>query len=180
MTSGKSDEEGGETPELGLENVGGVFLVLGFGLLSAMVLGCTEFLWNVKSVAIEEKISLKDAFKSEALFAAKIWITTKPVHTSSGSGSSSSASSSSSRSKHSSKSQGVSMKSLKSSGDHDVEASVHSKLKKIGSMFSLKSQKTTTPPPEIGWKLDKSTQMDEFPTPERESELIPEVAQSQR
>jgi len=52
----KSDEDGGDTPELGLENVGGVFLVLGLGLLAAMVLGCTEFLWNVKSVAIEEKV----------------------------------------------------------------------------------------------------------------------------
>jgi len=111
------------------------------------------------------------------MFAAQIWITTKPVHASSGSGSSSSSSSSSSRTKHSSKSHGLSMKSLKSSGDHDVEASVHSKLKKIGSMFSLKSQKTTTPPPpEIGWKIDKSTQMDEdeVPTPEAEPELIPE------
>ncbi|XP_017064350.1 glutamate receptor ionotropic, kainate 2 [Drosophila eugracilis] len=170
----KSDEDGGDTPELGLENVGGVFLVLGLGLFAAMVLGCTEFLWNVKSVAIEEKISLKDALRSEALFAARIWITTKPVHTSSGSEGSSSSSSSTSRSKHSLKSQGLSMKSLKSSGDHDIEASVHNKLKKIGSMFSLKSQKTTTPPPEIGWKLDKSTQIDELPTSEGEPELIPE------
>ncbi|XP_033155312.1 glutamate receptor ionotropic, kainate 2 isoform X2 [Drosophila mauritiana] len=171
----KSDEDGGDTPELGLENVGGVFLVLGLGLFAAMVLGCTEFLWNVKSVAIEEKISLKEAFKSEALFAARIWITTKPVHTSSGSGSSTSSSSSSSRSKHSFKSQGLSMKSLKSSGYQDVEASVHSKLKKIGSMFSLKSQKTVTPPPEIGWKLDKSTQIDALPTSDGDLELIPEV-----
>jgi len=52
----KSDDEGGDTPELGLENVGGVFLVLGLGLFAAMVLGCTEFLWNVKTVAIEEKV----------------------------------------------------------------------------------------------------------------------------
>ncbi|XP_070133341.1 glutamate receptor ionotropic, kainate 2 [Drosophila bipectinata] len=180
----KSDEEGGDTPELGLENVGGVFLVLGLGLFAAMVLGCTEFLWNVKSVAIEEKISLKDAFKAEALFAAKIWIVTKPVHTSTGDSSSSNSSSSSSksgkapssRSKHSSKSPGISMKSIKSSDHHDVEASVHNKLKKIGSMFSLKSQKTTTPPPEIGWKLDKSTQMDEIPA-EEEPELQPEPEQ---
>lgn len=53
----EGDEEGdADTPELGLENVGGVFLVLGLGLLAAMVLGCTEFLWNVKTVAIEEKV----------------------------------------------------------------------------------------------------------------------------
>lgn len=52
-----AEEGDADTPELGLENVGGVFLVLGLGLLAAMVLGCAEFLWNVKTVAIEEKVS---------------------------------------------------------------------------------------------------------------------------
>lgn len=52
-----AEEGDADTPELGLENVGGVFLVLGLGLLAAMVLGCSEFLWNVKTVAIEEKVS---------------------------------------------------------------------------------------------------------------------------
>ncbi|KRF81168.1 glutamate receptor ionotropic, kainate 2 isoform X2 [Drosophila virilis] len=171
---GGAEEGNADTPELGLENVGGVFLVLGLGLFAAMVLGCTEFLWNVKTVAIEEKISLKEALKAEVMFALCIWITTKPVHASVGSSSSSStSSSSSSKSKsHSmrSKSLAVSSKSLKSAGDHDAESSVHSRLKKIGSMFSLKSQKASTPPIEIGWKSDKSTQMSIEPTPPVEEE----------
>lgn len=53
-----AEEGNADTPELGLENVGGVFLVLGLGLMSAMVLGCTEFFWNVKTVAIEEKVRI--------------------------------------------------------------------------------------------------------------------------
>ncbi|XP_068150954.1 glutamate receptor ionotropic, kainate 2 [Drosophila tropicalis] len=191
----KSADDGGDTPELGLENVGGVFLVLGLGLFAAMVLGCTEFLWNVKSVAIEEKISLKEALKSEVMFALQVWITTKPVHTSAGSSSSSSSSSAASnassksckshsnRSKCSSKSFGLSMKSLKNSGEHDVEASVHDKLRKIGSMFSIKSShKSVTPPPKMGWKLDKSTQMDEVPDvidQKDEAEEEPDVEQIQ-
>lgn len=37
-------------------NVGGVFLVLGFGLLFALIVAIIEFLWNVKKVAVEEKV----------------------------------------------------------------------------------------------------------------------------
>lgn len=50
------DEASSDTPELDLENVGGVFLVLGIGLLCSILIGLTEFLWNIKSVAIEEKV----------------------------------------------------------------------------------------------------------------------------
>lgn len=38
-------------------NVGGVFLVLGFGCLFALIVALIEFLWNVKKVAVEEKVS---------------------------------------------------------------------------------------------------------------------------
>lgn len=37
-------------------NVGGVFLVLGFGCLFALIVAIIEFLWNVKKVAVEEKV----------------------------------------------------------------------------------------------------------------------------
>lgn len=47
------------TPELKLVNVGGVFLVLGIGLLCSIVIGLVEFLWNLKTVAIEEKVCKK-------------------------------------------------------------------------------------------------------------------------
>lgn len=49
-----------DTPELGVENVGGVFLVLGMGLLSAICIGLVEFLWNVKEVAINEKVNCEE------------------------------------------------------------------------------------------------------------------------
>lgn len=52
----KTDVGNSDTPELDLVNVGGVFLVLFLGLFAAMILGIVEFLWNVKNVAIEEKV----------------------------------------------------------------------------------------------------------------------------
>jgi glutamate receptor, ionotropic, invertebrate len=42
--------------ELGIVNVGGVFLVLGFGVLCAYIISICEFLWNIKTVAVEEKV----------------------------------------------------------------------------------------------------------------------------
>jgi hypothetical protein len=39
-----------------LANVGGVFLVLGFGCLFALIVAIIEFLWNVKKIAVEEKV----------------------------------------------------------------------------------------------------------------------------
>lgn len=51
-----------DTPELDLESVGGVFLVLGLGLLCAIIIGLVEFLWNVKTVAVDEKV-LRYKFK---------------------------------------------------------------------------------------------------------------------
>lgn len=50
-THGDSD-----TPELGMDNVGGVFLVLGAGLVVAIFVGILEFLWNVRAVSIDSKV----------------------------------------------------------------------------------------------------------------------------
>lgn len=47
---------GGDAAELGIDAVGGVFVVLGFGCLFALIVAILEFLWNVKKVAIEEKV----------------------------------------------------------------------------------------------------------------------------
>lgn len=41
---------------LSTANVGGVFLVLGFGCLFALIVAIIEFLWNVKKVAVEERV----------------------------------------------------------------------------------------------------------------------------
>lgn len=45
-----------DTAELDIESVGGVFLVLGLGLVCAFCIGLVEFLWNVKTVAVDEKV----------------------------------------------------------------------------------------------------------------------------
>jgi hypothetical protein len=38
------------------DNVGGVFVVLGCGCLFALIVAMLEFLWNVKKVAVEQKV----------------------------------------------------------------------------------------------------------------------------
>uniref|UniRef100_A0A0K8V3R8 Glutamate receptor 1 n=1 Tax=Bactrocera latifrons TaxID=174628 RepID=A0A0K8V3R8_BACLA len=201
----QAESSGGDTPELDLENVGGVFLVLGIGLLTAILIGMCEFLWNIKAVAIEEKISLSEAFKAELMFALRFWIQTKPVHTASSSGGSSSSSSSSSKSSKSSKSSSSSSssstkRSKRSSksyarsisqstksiinGTHDLEKndlSVHDKLRKISSMFSLKSAPSVPsvanvhlePPP----ALKHNSQPNHHHEVDKHTQMVREVAQ---
>lgn len=45
--------------DLALANVGGVFFVLGIGVGIAVVLAIFEFLWNVRSVSVEEHVSIR-------------------------------------------------------------------------------------------------------------------------
>lgn len=52
---GDDDSSGGE---LGVENVGGVFVVLGIGCGVAAGMGIFEFLWHVREVAIEQKVKV--------------------------------------------------------------------------------------------------------------------------
>ncbi|XP_048485518.1 glutamate receptor ionotropic, kainate 2-like [Plutella xylostella] len=65
--------------ELGVDNVGGVFVVLGVGCGMAAGMGALEFLWHVRDVAIEQKMSQMDAFWAELTFAISFWETEKPV-----------------------------------------------------------------------------------------------------
>lgn len=53
----EAGEEGASAAELGVENVGGVFVVLGVGCGIAAAMGLFEFLWHVKDVAIEQKVN---------------------------------------------------------------------------------------------------------------------------
>lgn len=47
-----NDEEGGgDTPELGMDNVGGVFIVVGIGLFIAFIIGI-----YIRQIAIDEKV----------------------------------------------------------------------------------------------------------------------------
>nr|QHN69187.1 ionotropic receptor 5 [Sirex nitobei] len=65
--------------ELGMANVGGVFLVLIIGCAASFVMAILEFLWNVRKVAVEEKITPCEALMAELKFAVNIWAETKPV-----------------------------------------------------------------------------------------------------
>lgn len=53
LRTGNADD----TPELGMDNVGGVFLVLLIGVSSACFVGVLEFLWNIRKVAIDTKVT---------------------------------------------------------------------------------------------------------------------------
>jgi hypothetical protein len=44
-------------PELGLGNVGGVFVVLIGGMMGAFLVAVMEFLWNTRKIAVEERVS---------------------------------------------------------------------------------------------------------------------------
>jgi len=44
------------TNELGLANVGGVFLVLMCGCGASLIIAICEFLWNIRGVAVREKV----------------------------------------------------------------------------------------------------------------------------
>ncbi|XP_039444808.1 glutamate receptor ionotropic, kainate 2 [Culex pipiens pallens] len=82
---GRCDEaattsSGDSAAELGIDNVGGVFVVLAFGCFCAFVIGILEFLWNVRKVAVDEKVTPWEALKAELKFALNLSITTKPVH----------------------------------------------------------------------------------------------------
>ncbi|XP_063916984.1 glutamate receptor ionotropic, kainate 2-like isoform X2 [Zophobas morio] len=68
-----------EGSELRLENVGGIFVVLGLGVAVALFLGLMEFLWTVRQTSIEEHITYWQAFKMEILFALKVWISKKKI-----------------------------------------------------------------------------------------------------
>ncbi|XP_045499036.1 glutamate receptor ionotropic, kainate 2-like [Colias croceus] len=75
----EATEEGASAAELGVDNVGGVFVVLGIGCGMAAGMGALEFLWHVRDVAIEQKMTQAEAFWAELAFALSFWETEKPV-----------------------------------------------------------------------------------------------------
>ncbi|XP_003706416.2 glutamate receptor ionotropic, kainate 2 isoform X2 [Megachile rotundata] len=84
-----SDAEPANSSELGLANVGGVFLVLLIGCCGSIFIAICEFLWNVRKVAVNEKVTPWEALVAELRFAVNIWAETKPVKISKSSGTSS-------------------------------------------------------------------------------------------
>ncbi|PSN45284.1 hypothetical protein C0J52_17537 [Blattella germanica] len=68
-----------DSNELGLDNVGGVFVVLIAGTLAAFLMAILELLWNCRKIAVEEKISPCEALASELKFAVNCANANKPV-----------------------------------------------------------------------------------------------------
>lgn len=52
----KDDTESANSGELGMANVGGVFLVLMLGCGASLIIAIVEFLWNIRDVAVREKV----------------------------------------------------------------------------------------------------------------------------
>lgn len=73
-----AEASSGATP-LDFASVGGVFLLVGLGILTGFIIAIFEFLWNVREIAVEEKITQWEAFKREFKFAIKVNVTSKPV-----------------------------------------------------------------------------------------------------
>lgn len=52
----KDETESVNAGELGMANVGGVFLVLIVGCGASLIVAIVEFLWNIRDVAVKEKV----------------------------------------------------------------------------------------------------------------------------
>ncbi|KAJ1531866.1 hypothetical protein ONE63_000515 [Megalurothrips usitatus] len=80
---GSCEQESGpvesDANKLTIGHVGGVFLVLTYGCVGAFFIAVGEFLWNTRKVAIENKISPKEALVKELKFAIRCSVTNKPV-----------------------------------------------------------------------------------------------------
>ncbi|XP_018315808.1 glutamate receptor ionotropic, kainate 2-like [Mycetomoellerius zeteki] len=83
-------EKSASTSELGLASVGGVFFVLMCGLCGSFFIAICEFLWNIRKVAVTEKVTPWEALIAELKFAVNIFEVTKPVKISKSSNSSAS------------------------------------------------------------------------------------------
>lgn len=69
----------GSASELGLDNVGGVFVVLMAGLGFACIISVCEFIWRSRKVAVEEREPLCVELCNELKFAITCGGSTKPV-----------------------------------------------------------------------------------------------------
>ena len=56
------DEDDADSAELGLDNVGGVFVVMCGGLALSCITACCEFLWKARKLATEEGVSVLNKF----------------------------------------------------------------------------------------------------------------------
>ncbi|RZB73481.1 glutamate receptor ionotropic, kainate 2-like, partial [Asbolus verrucosus] len=66
--------------ELSLAHVGGVFVVLTVGMSIALAAAVSEFLWNVRKIAVTRHMTFEEVFVKELKFAMEIWARRKPVN----------------------------------------------------------------------------------------------------
>ncbi|XP_015429531.1 PREDICTED: glutamate receptor ionotropic, kainate 2-like [Dufourea novaeangliae] len=78
---GKCREDGGgsQAEELGLDNVGGVFLVLSVGVASSFFYTIIELLWEVTATSRRENVSFKEELMAELKFIVQCSSAPKPV-----------------------------------------------------------------------------------------------------
>ncbi|XP_050526874.1 glutamate receptor ionotropic, kainate 2-like isoform X2 [Daktulosphaira vitifoliae] len=72
-------EQQEDSTELDVSEVGGMFVILVLGCFIAFLFSILEFLWNIRKVAVEEKLSPWDAFICELKFVFKFHQSIKPV-----------------------------------------------------------------------------------------------------
>ncbi|KAK3919445.1 Glutamate receptor ionotropic, kainate 2 [Frankliniella fusca] len=77
--TGEDLPDSSDDNKLTMAHVGGVFLVLTYGCVGAIFVAVGEFLWSTRAVAIENKISPKEALMKEIRFAVRCSEDTKPV-----------------------------------------------------------------------------------------------------
>lgn len=68
-----------DSGELGLENVGGVFLVLSIGLACAFIIGIADFFWNCRKIVVETGVPQMEVIRQELKFVFNFSITSKPA-----------------------------------------------------------------------------------------------------
>lgn len=78
-TVNRGSSGGADADALKMSNVGGVFLVLMCGCGVSFLIALCEFIWNVRKVAVEEKVTPWKALIVELKFAVNIWTESKPV-----------------------------------------------------------------------------------------------------
>ncbi|KAH8278044.1 hypothetical protein KR026_006912 [Drosophila bipectinata] len=67
------------TPDMNFEELRGIFYTLYVGILIAFLIGIIEFLVYVQQVALEERLTLKEAFVKEIMFVICVWNKKKPI-----------------------------------------------------------------------------------------------------
>lgn len=67
-------------PELGLANVGGVFVVLIGGMFGACIVGILEFIWNTRQVAVDERVRNKNYYGFHAEVCIRLGDFARLIH----------------------------------------------------------------------------------------------------